>query len=114
MATAIGLVASSLSAHAQTLLRSTSPYWQVGVSDKELSRLCSLDRFGQKVPGQYLAQFVGPKGQNVLGVAKGSGLNLLDRDHKADKTADYFFLNQGTADCEVFVARKALAKPPAK
>ena len=45
-----------------------------------------------------------------LGAAKGSGLNLVDPQRKADKNRDYWFYRDGTADCIVF---SAVVKPPA-
>jgi hypothetical protein len=87
----------------QVILQSTEPYWKVGALDKELSRLCSINRFGERLPGRYTARFLGPEGTQTLGIAKGSGLNLRDVDRKAKPTEDYFFLNHGTSSCQVYV-----------
>ena len=48
-------------------------------------------------------------GAAVLGVAKGTGLNLWDPDRLAVVSEDYLFRQDGTSACEVFVGgRKTL------
>lgn len=87
----------------QVVLTSKAPYRDVGAYDDDLSRLCTLGRFGPLVPGSLIARFVGKEGSGVLDVAKGSGLNLLDRNHRARPYEDYFFHDAGTTKCEVLV-----------
>jgi hypothetical protein len=87
----------------QTLVTSKSPYWKVGVADQALSRACALGHFGLQDPSRYIARFTGPEGPGVLGIAKGSGLNLRDPDHLARPKEDYFFYAHGTTSCAVYV-----------
>ena len=93
------------------VVRSNLPYWQVGDIDQGLSRLCSVGKFNQRVPYRFAGHFRGPKGYALLGAAKGTGLNLVDPQHKADKNHDYWFYRDRTADCIVFSA--AVKPPPA-
>ncbi|HZT88260.1 MAG TPA: hypothetical protein VFA12_09835 [Stellaceae bacterium] len=98
------IIASTAAAQAQqTVITSKSPYWKVGVEDPALSRACAIGRFGLKDPKRYVARFTGPEGGAVLGIAKGSGLNLVDPDHKAKPNEDYFFHDHGTSSCAVYV-----------
>lgn len=87
----------------QVVLTSRAPYREVGVADDALSHLCALGRFGPAQLGALIARFVGPAGPGILDVAKGTGLNLLDRDHRAKPQEDYFFHDAGTTSCEVLV-----------
>jgi hypothetical protein len=91
------------------VVRSNLASWQVGNIEQSLSRLCSLGKFNQRVPYRFAGHFSGPKGAALLGAAKGTGLNLFDPQHKADKGHDYWFYRDRTADCIVF---SAAVKPP--
>lgn len=94
------------------VVTSKQPYWKVGPRDPVLSRECSLGRFNPARADRLVARFTGKEGAETLGVAKGTGLNLRDPDHHAKAEEDYFFRNQGTTSCEVFVGgRKG---PPPK
>jgi hypothetical protein len=91
-------------ARAETVvLTSKKPYWAVGVRDTKLSRACALQRFNLKHTDKLVARFVGSEGAETLAVGKGSGNNLYDPEHLAKPTEDYFFLNQSTTSCEVYV-----------
>jgi hypothetical protein len=92
------------------VVRSPLAYWQVGDIDQTLSRMCSVGKFNQRVPYRFVGHFKGPKGSAMLGAAKGTGLNLFDPQHKADKNHDYWFYRDRTADCIVF---SAAVKPAA-
>jgi hypothetical protein len=110
----LGLAAVG-TAHAgdHTLVVSTKPYWQVGPRDDILSRSCSLGRFNPARAGRYVARFTGKQGSDVLDIAKGNGVNLWDPQHHGKPGEDYYFRNQGTTVCEVFVGgRKGPTKPP--
>jgi hypothetical protein len=85
------------------VLTSRAPYWKVGPRDDALSRACALGRFNLRRPEWLVARFVGKEGPGTLGVAKGTGVNLIDPGHKAKPREDYYFLNQATTSCEVFV-----------
>jgi hypothetical protein len=87
----------------KTLVHSTHPYWDVGDMDPDLGRLCATGKFNEVVIDRYVARFSGPKGPAVLGIAKGTGLNLRDPGHKAIKSEDYFFFADGTSSCAVYV-----------
>ncbi|HTH97529.1 MAG TPA: hypothetical protein VL574_08945 [Stellaceae bacterium] len=100
----------------QLVLQSKQPYWIVGDRDDDLSRLCSLGRFNQRIDNQYVARFGGEHGEAVLGIAKGTGLNLYDPNHASKPKEDYFFLGDGTSECQVFVGgrpKKKLTPPGA-
>ena len=87
----------------QIVLTSKAPYWTVGERDNELSRACSLNDFGPQRLGELVARFTGAEGPGLLDVAKGSGRNLHDPEHRAKRNEDYFFRNAGTTSCEVLV-----------
>ena len=87
------------------VVKTDFPYWQVGNIEQSLSRLCSVGKFNQRVPYRFAGHFKGPKGYALLGAAKGTGLNLFDPQHKADKNHDYWFYRDRTADCIVFSAQ---------
>ncbi|HEX3501148.1 MAG TPA: hypothetical protein VHT04_17660 [Stellaceae bacterium] len=103
-------------AHAENVvITSKRPYWAVGVRDDKMSRACSLQRFNLKRTDTLVARFVGAEGAETLAVAKGNGNNLYDPEHLAKPTEDYFFLNQSTTSCEVYVGgrgKKAAPQPP--
>jgi len=102
VAAALGIGAGTARA-AQIVLTSKAPYWTVGERDNELSRACSLNDFGPARLGELVARFIGPDGPGLLDVAKGSGRNLHDPQHRAKSNEDYFFRNAGTTSCEVLV-----------
>jgi hypothetical protein len=95
------------------ILNSKQPYWEVGARDPALSQACALGRFNVRKPSLYVARFSGPKGAATLNIAKGTGLNLYDPDHRAKKAEDYFFRQQGSTSCEVYVGGRK-AGPTAK
>jgi len=101
LAAAVGF-ASGASA-TETVVKSQSAYWKVGDSDKALSTACSIGNFTERSPGRYTARFFGKQGGMVLGIAKGTGLNLYDPNHMAKPNEDYFFRYSGSSDCQVFV-----------
>lgn len=96
------------------LLHSSQPYWAVGVRDEGLSRACSLGQFNPIRSDLYVAEFHGKIGAETLTIAKGSGTNLIDPRHFAKPTEDYFFRNENTTACEVFVGgRRGKGSRPA-
>ena len=106
----VGLLLASGAFATETVIDSNSPYWDVGARDQALSKACILGRFNQQQIGRYIVRLHAKKddGAAVLGIAKGSGLNLRDPDHRANPVEDYFFRDDGTSSCEVFVGgRKA-------
>lgn len=86
------------------LYRSPLPNWKVGDIDRDLSRLCSLGQFNQRVPFRFVGQFVGPSGAAMLGGAKGTGLNLFDPLNRSDPGFDYWFHRDRTSACIVYRA----------
>jgi hypothetical protein len=95
----------------ENLLDSQSPYWEAGPRDTKLSQACSLGRFNERQMGRYVVRLHAKTGGGaaVLGVAKGTGLNLWDPDKLAVVSEDYMFRQDGTSACEVFVGgRKTL------
>jgi hypothetical protein len=106
------LCAGIAGARAETVvLTSKQPYWTVGSRDAELSRECSLGRFNLQRADRLVARFTGKEGAETLGVAKGTGVNLRDPGHRAKPTEDYFFRNQNTTSCEVFVGGRKGGAP---
>jgi len=99
----IALIPVTAFGDGQTLVRSTSPYWAVGKSDSKLGQLCGIGKFNEVDIDLYVARFTGSKGAGVLGIAKGTGLNLHDPEHKAVRTEDYFFYQDGSSSCAVYV-----------
>jgi hypothetical protein len=97
---------------AEVVLVSKSPYWAVGQRDERLSRACSHQRFNLKRSDNLVARFVGPEGAGTLGVAKGNGNNLYDPKQLRKPTEDYFFYNQNTTSCEVFVGGRGKKAGP--
>ncbi|MEI9982540.1 MAG: hypothetical protein WDN69_04610 [Aliidongia sp.] len=95
------------------MIDSKSPYWDVGARDQALSKACSFGRFNQEQIGRFVVRLHVKDGGGaaVLGIAKGTGLNLHDPDHLAQQSEDYYFRDDGTSSCEVFVGGR---KPPAK
>jgi len=104
-------VAVPASAQESVVLTSKQPYWKVGQRDDALSRACGLGRFLMARPGAYVAKFVGKEGPAVLGIAKGTGLNLYDPDHRAKPNEDYFFHDHGTTSCQVYVGGRKGKRP---
>jgi hypothetical protein len=103
-------------AQAETVvLTSKKPYWAVGVRDDKLSRACSLQRFNLKRTDNLVARFVGAEGAETLAIGKGNGNNIYDPEHLAKPTEDYFFRNQSTTSCEIYVGgrgKKGTPTPP--
>jgi len=106
----VGLLLAGSAVATETVIDSNSPYWEVGSRDPNLSQACSVGRFNQVQISRYIVRLHAKKddGAAVLGIAKGSGLNLRDPDHRALGSEDYYFRDDGTSNCEVFVGgRKA-------
>ena len=89
----------------ETVIDSNAPYWEVGSRDPVLSKACATGRFNQEQIGRYIVRLHAKKdnGAAVLGIAKGTGLNLRDPDHRANPAEDYYFRDDGTSSCEFFV-----------
>jgi hypothetical protein len=85
------------------VLSSNKPYWAVGVRDDKMSRACSLQRFNLKRTDKLVARFTGKEGADTLAIGKGNGNNLYDPEHLSKPTEDYYFRNQNTTSCEVYV-----------
>ena len=85
------------------VLSSKKPYWAVGVRDEKMSQACSLQRFNLKRTDKLVARFTGKEGADTLAIGKGNGNNLYDPEHLSKPTEDYYFRNQNTTSCEVYV-----------
>lgn len=104
-------------AHGENIvLTSKKPYWAVGVRDDKMSRACSLQRFNLKRTDKLVARFIGPEGADTLAIGKGNGGNIYDPEHLGKPTEDYYFHNQNTTSCEVYVGGRgkgaATPRPP--
>ena len=107
-----GLVLAGTAFATENVLDSNSPYWTIGPRDQVLSKACSVGRFNEVQIGRYVVRLHAKKGgAAVLGIAKGNGLNLRDLDHLAEATEDYFFRDDGTSSCEVFVGGRKVVRP---
>ncbi|MDB5360607.1 MAG: hypothetical protein JWO51_1904 [Rhodospirillales bacterium] len=96
----------------ENMLDSQSPYWEAGPRDPKLSQACSLGRFNERQMGRYVVRLHAKAGgAAVLGVAKGTGLNLWDPDKLAVATEDYMFRLDGTSACQVFVGGRKVPLP---
>jgi|HubBroStandDraft_1064217.scaffolds.fasta_scaffold00073_21 hypothetical protein len=99
-----GLLLALSAGATEIVIDSNSPYWEVGPRDQTLSRACAIGKFNQRQIGRYVIRLHARQGgAAVLGIAKGTGLNLRDPDHLAQSIEDYFFRDDGTSSCEVFV-----------
>ena len=109
-----GLLLAPAAGATETVIDSNAPYWEVGPRDTSLSKACSTGRFNQEQIGRYIVQLHAKQGgAAVLGIAKGTGVNLRDPGHLAQKTEDYYFRDDGTSNCEVFVGgRTPVTTPP--
>ena len=97
------------------VLSSKKPYWAVGVRDEKMSQACSLQRFNLRRTDRLVARFTGKEGADTLAIGKGNGNNLYDPEHLSKPTEDYYFRNQNTTSCEVYVGGrggKATSKRP--
>jgi hypothetical protein len=92
---------------AEVVLSSKKPYWAVGVRDDKMSRACSLQRFNLKRTDKLVARFTGKEGADTLAIGKGNGSNLYDPEHLSKPTEDYYFRNQSTTSCEVYVGGRS-------
>ena len=109
LATAALLAAATAQA-TETVIDANAPYWEVGERDVALSKACSFGRFNQQQIERYTVRLHAKKGgAAVLGVAKGTGFNLHDPGHLAQPNEDYYFRDDGTSSCQVFVGGR---KPP--
>jgi len=108
----IGMLLAPAAGATETVIDSDSPYWEVGPRDKPLSRACSAGKFNQIQSERYTIRLHAKKGGGaVLGVAKGTGFNLHDPTHLAKANEDYFFLQDWTSSCEVFVGGRTPVTP---
>ena len=107
------LVLPAAATATENLLDSQSPYWEAGPRDPKLSQACSLGRFNERQMGRYIVRLHAKTGGGaaVLGVAKGTGLNLWDPDKLAVVSEDYLFRQDGTSACEVFVGGRKNVLP---
>jgi hypothetical protein len=101
--------AAAVSNGETVLFVSKKPYWEVGQRDKALSQACALGRFNIQKASRLVARFAGPSGADTLNVAKGTGINLVDPDHRAKPNEDYYFRNQNSTSCEVYVGGRKSA-----
>src|SRR5262249_48468333 len=97
------IAATAVSNGETVLFVSKKPYWEVGSRDKALSQACALGRFNVQKASRLVARFAGPTGADTLNVAKGTGVHLVDPDHLAKRNEDYYFRNQNSTSCEVYV-----------
>lgn len=79
------------------IVRSNEDWRTFGTVVKPLSDACAARRFREQLPKRFRAIFRG----EVLGVAFGHGLNLVDPDKKADRSKIYLFRNGDSTACMV-------------
>jgi len=78
-------------------IRSKEDWRKAGRIDKKLSDACAARKFRQLLPMRFRAVFR----TDVLGVAFGHGLNLVDEGKLADKKMIYLFRNGDSTACVV-------------
>ena len=78
-------------------IRSTQDWRTAGRVEKKLSDACAARTFREQVPLRFRAVFKG----DVLGVAFGHGLNLVDTKQLADRKLIYLFRNGDSSGCTV-------------
>lgn len=78
-------------------IRSTQDWRKAGRFEKKLSDACAARHFRQLSPLRFRAVFKG----EILGVAFGHGLNLVDTKNLADRKLIYLFRNGDTTACTV-------------
>ena len=82
----------------QVVFKDRKKEWRkAGKVDKGLTKACRTGRFREFEPLLFRAIY----SDDMLGVAFGHGLNLVDLDHKAGVGTIYLFRQGGTAACEV-------------
>lgn len=83
----------------------TSPHWEVGNLDKELSMLCRQNKFNQIHKKRLKILYTDKKniGRGTTGVAK-MNWNLIDPLRKAVPDVTYHFIDDGYSSCRVYVA----------
>lgn len=79
------------------IVRTKEDWRKIGTVMKPLSDACAARRFREQLPKRFRAVFKG----EVLGVAFGHGLNLVDQDRKADPRKIYLFRNGDSTACMV-------------
>jgi hypothetical protein len=108
-----GLLLARAAGATDVVIDAAAPYWEVGSRDPSLSRACSDGRFNERQAGLYTIQLHAKKGgAAVLGIAKGTGVNLRDPGHLAKTNEDYYFRDDWTSSCEVFVGGRTNPTPP--
>lgn len=85
--------------------RSIAPFWEVGVPDPALSRLCRDGQFNQRAHNGYYIGYLGKAnpGRGYTGIAK-KGYNLYDPTLQAEPKTTYHFFNDGYSNCRVYTA----------
>jgi len=84
---------------------SKSPYWRVGVINKDLSALCQKRLFNQVRRLNLNIGYLGKVGKGITGVAQ-KYWNLKDPTNIGIDGLTYHFFNDGFSNCKVFTAGK--------
>ncbi|MGY8991730.1 MAG: hypothetical protein ACKVHL_09085 [Rhodospirillales bacterium] len=92
-------------AQAAQYATSKSPYWRVGVINKNLSALCQKRLFNQVRRLNLHIGYLGKVGKGVTGVAQ-KYWNLKDPTNIGVDGLTYHFFNDGFSNCKVFTAGK--------
>ncbi len=90
--------------HATQYGISKEPLWKVGTRDTALSLACRQGRFNEARINYYYMTFTNAEFGGTTGIAK-VGFNLIDKDNKGRPNETYFFYQDGTSECGVFIAK---------
>jgi len=90
--------------HATQYGVSSEPLWKVGTRDTALSLACRQGRFNEARINYYYITFTHPEFGGTTGIAK-VGFNLIDKEGKGKTGETYYFYQDGTSECGVYIAK---------
>lgn len=83
-----------------TMTHASATSNQVGNVDQRLSQLCARGLFGQVQVNRKAIYF--KRDNRTVGMASGTGWNLVDTTRAAKPNEVYWFWNQGYSNCQVY------------
>jgi len=95
--------ARAYDSHAYRYGISNEPLYKVGTRSSPLSLLCRQGQFNEVRINFYYMTFTNPQWGGTVGIAK-VGFNLYDPGNKGNPNESYFFYEDGTSDCAVYLA----------
>lgn len=98
------LAAQAFDDHSTQYGISDQPLYKVGTHNSPLSLLCRQGKFNEVRINYYYMTFTNPEWGGAVGIAK-KNFNLYDPEQKAIPTETYFFYQDGTSECAVYLAK---------